>query len=74
MKLIYGNKLYLPQDYKSSGAVANINNFYPNTKTARVFIPASVTTKGFVGSHSILNYGWIFTTRLSGMSGYVKPR
>jgi hypothetical protein len=51
----------------------NIGNGKP-IKAGRVFIPASVTTKSFVGSHSIDNYGWIFTERKNGMTGYVKPR
>lgn len=45
----------------------------PNDHGGRVFIPKSVTTKSFLGSHSIANYGWIFNKQL-GDAGYVKPR
>lgn len=55
-------------------AVPNINNTFANTKTGRAFIPSSVTTKSFLGSHTIANYGWIFTERTQGKKGYVKPR
>lgn len=44
------------------------------TNGGRIFIPTSITTKGFVGSHSISNYGWIFTEQTQGKPGYVKPR
>ena len=45
----------------------------PNDKGGRAYIPPTVTTKGFVGSHSIGNYGWVIT-RLISDPGYVKPR
>lgn len=51
-----------------------INTAGKPLKTGRVFIPPTVTTKGFMGSHSIDNYGWIFTTKMKGDDGYVKPR
>jgi len=57
--------------------VVNITNTYAKTKTGRIFIPSSVSTKGYVGSHSIGNYGWIFNIQnISGPLGYgyVKPR
>jgi len=44
-----------------------------NIKTGRVFIPNNVTTKGFIGSHSINNYEWIFNKQKN-EGGYVKPR
>ena len=40
----------------------------------RVFIPGFIATKGFVGSHSISNYKWIFTTKQIGDDGYVRQR
>jgi hypothetical protein len=39
----------------------------------RAYIPDEVP-KGFLLSHFIENYMWIFTDRKEGMSGYVKPR
>lgn len=39
----------------------------------RVYIPNSAP-KGFTESHSIGNYGWIFTTINNGLPGYVKKR
>lgn len=53
--------------------VVNITNTYVKTKTGRIFIPPTVDTKGFVGSHSIGNYGWIFS-KTPQEKGYVKPR
>lgn len=43
----------------------------------RVFIPSFITTKSFLGSHSIANYGWIFNIpNVAGPlgKGYVKAR
>ena len=43
-------------------------------KSRRVFTPKQVSfSKGFVSSHSINNYGWIFYKQ-PGQPGYVKPR
>ena len=67
--------MYLQDGVAPQSKVKDIEGNYPNTKTARVFIPASITTKGFAGSHSILNYGWIFTNITTVTDkGYVKPR
>ncbi|MBA2610818.1 MAG: hypothetical protein H0U95_02525 [Bacteroidetes bacterium] len=59
---------------KSSNGQINSGNGKA-IKTGRVFIPSDVKTKSFVGSHSIDNYGWIFSI-ISGdpKGGYVKPR
>ncbi|MBA3665021.1 MAG: fibronectin type III domain-containing protein [Bacteroidetes bacterium] len=54
-------------------AVTGIDNIIAPTTGGRVFIP-NVDTKSYLGSHSVSNYGWIFTTRKLGMDGYVKPR
>lgn len=46
-------------------------------KAGRVFIPdnpAVNATKGYLGSHSISNYGWIFTNQTKDDPGYVRPR
>ena len=42
-------------------------------KGGRVFIPKD-EPKGFLKSHSIGNYKWIFSKILKGDDGYVKPR
>jgi hypothetical protein len=42
------------------------------TKGGRVYIPPELK-KGFVESHTIGNYGWIFT-KITGQDGYVKKR
>ena len=55
----------------SNGQINTANG--SQIKTGRVFIPMSVTTKGFVGSHSISNYGWIFNKQ-STEDGYIKKR
>ena len=44
-----------------------------NLKSGRAYIPNEVETKGFLPSHSIGNYGWIFE-KLNGESGYVIPK
>ncbi|MGE0568484.1 MAG: hypothetical protein AB7O73_11085, partial [Bacteroidia bacterium] len=46
----------------------------PDDYHGRIFIPENITTKSFLGSHSISNYGWIFTERTIGKTGYVKSR
>ena len=44
------------------------------TKGGRAYIPKNQNIpKGFVESHSIVNYGWIFE-RSNGQPGYVTPR
>ncbi len=53
-------------------AVPEIEKIYTKTKAGRIFIPNGIT-KGFVQSHSIGNYGWIFN-RTPSENGYVKPR
>jgi hypothetical protein len=48
-----------------------------NSKQGRAYTPPQnqVTfTKWFLDSHSIGNYGWIFTTINTGEKGYVKIR
>lgn len=42
-------------------------------KYGRVYIPSTVETKSYLGSHSVGNYGWIFN-RMSNDPGYVKKR
>ena len=57
-------------------AVGGINNLPTgNTKGGRAFIPKNqdIDKKGFVKSHSIGNYGWIFN-QIKGANGYVTPR
>ena len=55
--------------------VGGINNLpTANTKGGRAFIPKNQgIPKGFLESHSISNYGWIFG-RQEGIEGYVTPR
>ena len=43
------------------------------TKGGRVYIPPEVK-KGFVESHTIGNYGWIFEIKNPLKEGYVKKR
>ncbi len=57
----------------SNGQLNSGNN--KPIKTGRIAIPQSITTKGFVGSHSIRNYGWILDIGETDQTGgYVKPR
>jgi hypothetical protein len=65
---------YLQDGIAPQCPVPNITGKYLKTKTGRIFIPSSVETKSFLGSHSISNYGWIFTERTQGKDGYIKPR
>jgi hypothetical protein len=44
------------------------------SKGGRVYIPDDYSPKGFLPSHSISNYGWIFTRQLADQNGYVKTR
>ena len=55
--------------------VGGINNLpIANTKGGRAFIPKNQgIPKGFVESHSIGNYGWIFN-QIQSANGYVTPR
>ena len=45
-------------------------------KYGRVYIPDGIETKSYLGSHSVGNYGWIFTELVPGdiRGGYVKTR
>jgi len=54
-------------------AVKDIENIPENTPHGRVYIPKTVTTKSFLGSHSIANYMWIFDIK-SGNNGYIEQR
>ncbi|MBA3681846.1 MAG: hypothetical protein H0W73_11895 [Bacteroidetes bacterium] len=68
---------YLQDGVAPQCAAPNITKTYPNTRNGRIFIPSSVTTKSFLGSHSIANYGWIFNIQnVAGPLGYgyVKKR
>jgi len=41
----------------------------------RAYIPQDGSVpRGFISSHSIENYGWIFNKLKEGQNGYVKPR
>jgi hypothetical protein len=42
-------------------------------KSGRAYIPLD-TEQGFLDSHSISNYGWIFNSIQKGANGYVTPR
>lgn len=53
-------------------AVQNIAKL-PSSKGGRAYIPRDWKPKGFLESHSISNYGWIFN-RDKGDAGYVAPR
>ena len=64
--------LYLQDGIAPQIEVKDINILDPG-KGGRAFIPNGVP-KGFKESHSISNYGWIFTERKKEMEGYVKPR
>ena len=44
------------------------------TEAKRVYIPSNNVPKGFLNSHSIVNYGWIFSKQTQGLRGYVVPR
>jgi len=66
---------YLQDGVAPQAPAPNIKKLYPNTKNGRVFIPSSVTTKSFLGSHSIANYGWIFSIiKGDPKGGYVSSR
>ena len=66
---------YLQDGVAPQSAAPNILKSYPNTKNGRIFIPSSVTTKSFLGSHSIANYGWIFgIIKGDPKGGYVNKR
>ncbi|MBA3665023.1 MAG: hypothetical protein H0W61_12555 [Bacteroidetes bacterium] len=56
-------------------AVTGIDNIIAPTIGGRVFIP-NVDTKGYLGSHSVSNYGWIFSipNKPNVPNGYIKPR
>jgi hypothetical protein len=51
-----------------------IDKLPSSVKGGRVFIPKGFKPKGYLESHTIKNYGWIFTDQTEGKSGYVKPR
>ncbi len=69
-----GHPMYLQDGVAPQCACAGITVKYPNTKTGRVFIPNTINTRGFLGSHTVKNYGWIFTNLISTQDGYVRPR
>lgn len=52
-------------------AVQGLNT--PSSTRGRAYFPANWKPKGFVESHSISNYGWIFNTN-KGETGYVNQR
>ncbi len=53
--------------------VEGIENLPPSTQGGRVFIPDNFWPKGFLDSHTISNYAWIFN-KTSNDKGYVRPR
>ncbi|MEO6305798.1 MAG: hypothetical protein ABIP51_21795, partial [Bacteroidia bacterium] len=54
--------------------VQGINTLPQTTKGGRAFIPDDYEKKGYLESHTVKNYDWIFTKQLFGMPGYVKKR
>ncbi len=54
--------------------VEGIENLPPSTQGGRVFIPDNFWPKGFLDSHTISNYGWIFNNLGNQDNGYIKPR
>ena len=59
-------------------AIKNIFKLAPSNKSGRAFIPKNQNIpKGFVESHSIVNYGWIFNIQPNqgaASNGYIMPR
>ena len=54
--------------------IPNIENKQVNPIGGRAYIPNDGSVpRGFISSHSIDNYGWIFTRKTTD-NGYVKPR
>jgi hypothetical protein len=47
-----------------------------STKGGRVYIPADWPDQGYLGSHTVANYGWVFSELRENdpRGGYVKPR
>ena len=69
--------MWLQDGVAPQAAVGGINNLPTgNTKGGRAFIPKNqdIDKKGFVKSHSIGNYGWIFEIVNPKTPGYVTPR
>lgn len=53
----------------------NVTNYHGHKiKAGRVYIPEDFYPKGYLESHQIINYGWIFTNQTIGKPGYVAPR
>jgi len=44
------------------------------TKGGRIFIPIDWSPQGFIASHSVTNFGWIFNRIRTNGPGYVKER
>jgi len=72
--------MWLQDGVAPQAAVGGINNLPTgNTKGGRAFIPKNqdIDKKGFVKSHSIGNYGWIFEilpNQGDQSRGYITPR
>lgn len=64
---------YLQDGVAPQCKVPGIDNLQSGTKGGRVFIPKSFPIKGFLESHTVKNYDWIFK-KGSNDPGYVKPR
>ncbi|MEO9218218.1 MAG: hypothetical protein ABI315_06530, partial [Bacteroidia bacterium] len=60
------------QDGVAPQCGVKISNFAP-LKAGRIYIPIG-EEKGFVTSHTIVNYGWIFNKIIDGKIGFVKKR
>lgn len=62
-------------DYLQDGVApqAKVGGNFPESK--RAYIP-NYAPKGFISSHSISNYGWIFNLpkTIPNTNGYVTPR
>ncbi len=74
----YGTNEVLEKPYLQDGIapqckVDGITNLPQTTKGGRVYIPDNFTPKGFLESHTVKNYGWIFN-KTTQEDGYVKPR
>ncbi len=78
----YGTNEVLEKPYLQDGIapqckVDGITNLPQTTKGGRVYIPDNFTPKGFLESHTVKNYGWIFTSiqyDANNPNGYVRPR
>ena len=75
----YGTNENLTKPFLQDGVVPQclvdgIENLPSTTKGGRVYIPDDFWPKGYLESHTITNYKWIFTEQTQGKPGYVKPR